>query len=57
MLGTYVWCQTQCLGSFSGALDRPEGQEKVGEAVGGQGQIHGVTILLVKHCNASHQSA
>ena len=57
MLGTYVWCQTQCLGSFSGASDRSEGQEKVEEAVGGQGQLHGVTILLVKHCNASHQSA
>ena len=45
------------LGPYSGASDRSEGQEKVEEAVGGQGQLHGVTILLVKHCNALHQSA
>ena len=31
------------LGPFTEALDRPEGQEQPLQAVGGQGELHGVT--------------
>ena len=42
------WGMGNHLGLFSDASDRREGQELGGEAVGGQGELRGVTQLPSK---------
>ena len=38
------WAMGNHLGPYSGASDRPEGQEQGGGAVGGQGQLQGLKL-------------